>query len=75
MSTISDLQTKLAKYEAAETAILDGAQSYSINGRSLSRANLAEIREAIEYLEARIERLSNTTSGRRIAPLFPWQRH
>ena len=54
--TISDLTTKLALYQAAETAILDGAQSYTINGRSLTRADLKTITEQIEALEARIAR-------------------
>jgi len=77
MSTLTDLQARLAKYEAAESAILDGAQQYSINGRSLTRANLDEIAKMIEYLQARIDRIdvNSGTRGNRIAPLFPWQRH
>jgi len=71
--TISDLTTKLALYQAAETAILDGAQSYTINGRSLTRADLKTITEQIEALEARIARLSRS-GGAISAPLFPTQR-
>ena len=39
---------RLELYYAAERAILDGAQSYTIGTRNLTRANLAEITEMIE---------------------------
>ena len=54
--TLTELQTRLSLYIAAEKAILEGAQSYSISGRSLTRANLSEIRNTIDSLSARIER-------------------
>ena len=38
-------------YYQAEEAILGGAQSYSLGSRSLTRANLAEIRKTIDELE------------------------
>lgn len=40
MSTASDF---LALYEKGIKAILNGAQSYTIGGRSLTRANLSEL--------------------------------
>ena len=42
---------RLTLYLEAEEAVLAG-QSYTLEGRSLTRANLSEIREAIEGLLA-----------------------
>jgi len=42
---------RLTQYLAAERAIL-GGQAYTIGNRSLTRANLAEVRKAIEELLA-----------------------
>lgn len=38
----------LSQYMEAETVVLTG-QSYSIGGRSLTRANLADIRRGVDY--------------------------
>lgn len=51
------IQAKLDKYSAAEDAILNN-QSYSMDGVSLTRANLAEVRTAIGQL-AQALRLQN----------------
>ena len=45
----------LTLYLEALEAIATG-QSYTIGGRSLSRANIREVRETIEWLEKRIRR-------------------
>ena len=45
---------RLELYYEAERAILDGAQSYTIGTRNLTRANLAEITEMIETLETKV---------------------
>ena len=45
---------RLELYYEAERAILDGAQSYTIGTRNLTRANLAEITEMIEALETKV---------------------
>jgi len=49
---------RLAEYEAAETAVLL-SQSYSISGRSVTRANLNEIRKAIDYYSQMADRDTN----------------
>lgn len=48
---ISRLESRLTLYVNAETAILNGAQSYSIGDRTLTRANLRNIQETIEKIE------------------------
>lgn len=45
---------RLELYYKAEQAILDGAQSYTIGSRSLTRANLAEVQEMIATLETKV---------------------
>jgi hypothetical protein len=55
--TLAQAEAKLAEYLAAETTVLSG-QAYSIAGRSLTRADLSEIRKGIEYWEAKTKSLT-----------------
>ena len=47
---LATIQTKLDQYNAAETAILTGAASYSMNGVSITRAQLSQVQQAIGWL-------------------------
>lgn len=51
--------------DSYKTALLTvaGGQSYTINGRTLTRQNLKEIRETIDWLEERIGSGPGDTSG------------
>ena len=60
---LAEYKNRLELYYAAETAILDGAQSYAIGGRNLTRANLAEISRMIEHLINRIEVEQSRVNG------------
>ena len=51
--TRTEILDMISAYSKAELAVLKG-QSYSINGRSLSRSNLAEIREGRQEWEQRL---------------------
>jgi len=53
---ITETRTRLSQYIAAETAVLQG-QAYSMRQRSLTRADLSEIRKAIVDLYAEINSL------------------
>lgn len=67
MYTKEKLQRKkkrLEMYYQAEEAILGGAQSYSMGSRSLTRANLTEIRNTIDRLENEIEQLEAVAKRR-----------
>lgn len=67
-------QTRLEAYYAAEMAILEGAQSYKIGSRNLTRANLAEISDMIKYLEQRVsaEKAAEKGHGRnRVTGVIP----
>jgi hypothetical protein len=61
--TLTQAEAKLTEWLAADTAVSSG-QSYTIGGRSLSRANAKEIRENIEYWDAKAKALG--TSGIKI---------
>jgi hypothetical protein len=54
---------RLQQYLDAEAKVLTG-QQYSIGDRSLTRANIAQIREGIKYWDAQVKRLSAANSGR-----------
>lgn len=66
MSTYEKLKKKknrLEMYYQAEEKILEGAQSYQLGTRNLTRANLAEIRKTIEQLEKEVEDLEKIAEG------------
>lgn len=56
--------SRLALYLQAEQAVLSGAQSYAVGGRNLTRANLAEIRAAIDDLYKRLAAAEAMESGK-----------
>lgn len=61
MTTAELLQqkkTRLAAYITAEQKILEGAQSYSIGNRTLTRADLEEITKQIKLLTTEVMVLS-----------------
>ena len=57
-------RSRLEAYYAAEMAILEGAQSYKIGSRNLTRANLAEISDMIKYLEQRVAAEESAEKGK-----------
>ena len=64
MSTATDM---VSAYIAAEQAVLNG-QSYSINGRSMTRADLPEIRAGRKEWESRA--LAESASSSRGSSLY-----
>lgn len=61
--TLAQAEEQLAKYIEAENKVLQ-AQSYSIAGRELTRANLSYIRESIEYWDRKVKDMSASSTGR-----------
>jgi hypothetical protein len=55
--TLAQAEAKLTAYLAAEDAVLTG-QAYTIGGRSMTRADLAQIRAGIAAWEQRVIRLT-----------------
>jgi len=55
--TLIQAQEQLDAYLAASIAVSKG-QSYSIDGRALTRANAAEIRNCIEFWDRQVQRLT-----------------
>lgn len=58
------VKARLEEYLRAEQAILQGAQSYQIGSRSLTRANLSEIRAAIAELSAELKATEGVVYGK-----------
>jgi hypothetical protein len=71
MSALTDAQARLTNYLRAESAILTGAQAYSIGDRTLTKANLAEIRKGINDCRAEVNRLTTGSSGARVMRVVP----
>lgn len=66
-------KTRLEAYYAAELAVLSG-QEYRIGSRSMRRADLSEIREAISSLESLVTDLEAKAAGkgaRRVLSVIP----
>lgn len=57
--TLAQAQSKLDMWLAAEDKVM-GGQAYSINNRSLTRADLTEIGQRIEYWNGWVNRLSGS---------------
>ncbi len=69
--TLAQAQAKLTLWMAADDAVANG-QSYSIAGRTLTRANSAEIMKNINYWNGMVKELSagGGVSVRTIEPLY-----
>jgi hypothetical protein len=57
--SLTQAQTQLDAWLAADTAVAS-RQSYTVNGRSVTRADAAEITQKIEYWAAKVDALSGT---------------
>lgn len=66
--TLSEAETQLALWLTADTAVAAG-QSYSIDGRSLSRVDAGTISEKIMFWEKMVRRLDR--GGIRISGATP----
>ncbi|WP_395351050.1 DUF6148 family protein [Variovorax sp. UC122_21] len=73
--TEAELTARLAAYLAAETAILTGAQEYTVGAgstaRRLTRANLGEVQQAIKEIRSELSVLQAGKRGRRVVYLRP----
>lgn len=58
-TTLAAAEAQLTLWIEASAAVA-GSQSYTIGNRSLTRADLGEIREMIEFWETRVARLDPT---------------
>ena len=66
--TLSQAETALDAWIAADLAVAKG-QSYSMNGRTLTLANVNEIREQIQYWERRVTAFQNVAQQNQSAAL------
>ena len=61
--TLADAQATLALYQTAERKILLG-QKVDIDGQSLTRANLKDVREGMTYWDGKCKELAEKSAGR-----------
>jgi hypothetical protein len=62
--TLAQAEAQLAAYLAAETAILTGAQSYEVAGRSFRKADLAAVQAGVKLWQERVAQLAARVQGR-----------
>ena len=67
---IENAKSMIAAYDAAELAVLN-AQSYTIKGRTLTRAHLAEIQKARRHWIKKLAALQNARTGIRFGQVVP----
>ena len=60
--TLAQAEAQLAIWIAADTAVAAG-QSFDVNGKAYTKVNAREIRENIDYWDAKAKELSNTSSS------------
>lgn len=63
-------QAQLDAWIAASTAVATAGQSYTINGRTLTRANVAEIQQMIEFWSSKVSELEGKAAGRSRVAVF-----
>ena len=68
--SIEEARSTLRMWLAAERAVATG-QSYTIGTRSLTRANLKDIRESIQFWRREITRLENAQVGAKVFRAVP----
>lgn len=61
--TLTQAQSKLAEWLAADSAVAQN-QAYTINGKSFTRSNAAEIRRNIDFWNGMVQKLSRSGSIR-----------
>lgn len=66
--TLLQAQDALDAWIAADLSVAKG-QSYTMNGRSLTMANVKEIREQIQYWERRVNAFEQTAQANQQAAL------
>ncbi len=66
--TLAQAETALANWLAADASVAKN-QSYTISGRTLTRADAKTIRENIEYWDRAVKRLSR--GGLRVRGVIP----
>lgn len=59
---LATAQAKLAMWLTAEDKLAN-SQSYQVGDRTVTRADLKEIRETIDYWESKVRRLSRSSKG------------
>lgn len=65
IGTLAAAQAELDRWLKASQTIGDGAQSYSIGDRTLTRADLAQVQRQITYWQREVRRFKAAATGAR----------
>ena len=70
--TLAQAEAQLTTWLTAMEKVASG-QEYEIGNRKMTRANLAEIRETIEYWDSKVQQLDRNSGsgGLRVRPVVP----
>lgn len=63
--TLAQAEAKLTLWMSAEDKVAAG-QEYAIGARRLKRADLAEVRQQVQFWDAKVKELSRGTTGMRV---------
>lgn len=69
--TLEQAQAKLDMWLEAEEAVAVRGQSYTIAGRSLTRAHIAEIRKSIDWWQGKVNVLTAAAGRGRVRYAVP----
>lgn len=70
MTEVERIEERLKAYYDAELAILS-SQSYTIGGQTLTRANLSDVRQMIDKLEADLRKAKSAGANRKTKRVVP----
>lgn len=71
MATLSELYERRDQLKASYKAIVESGQTYSIEGLSLTRADLPTIIEELNRVERDIQNKEDSQAGRRVGVALP----
>lgn len=72
-SELDNAKEMVELWREALKAAAAGNKSYTVNGRSIMRYSLAEIRKEFNYWQAEVDRITiGMTSQVRVSRIIPW---
>ncbi|TXI91910.1 MAG: hypothetical protein E6Q33_09095 [Neisseriales bacterium] len=73
MTELEHAKEFLDLYREAIKAAVAGNKAYTINGRSITRYSIAELRNEFNYWQAEVDRIeAGMTSQTKVSRFIPW---
>ena len=64
--TAEQAQAQLDAWLACSLALAEGHQTYTVHGRTFSKADAGEVRRQIDYWESKVNKLSSGSRGAKV---------